>query len=186
MSSDPRDPPSKPSPAPDAAPDPLEPSADERANPQELARAKALADALDHDRGASSEDADHDLVELARSLRAAHLPSALAPAEHQKILSRALAAAPRAASRGRVIRVSFGVASALALAAGLAFMITRPRADGGLSGEDVTATLVRSRSTASLFVTPFKPGDGAARIDRIAVARERDYRENHFSIRRAR
>jgi hypothetical protein len=45
---------------------------------------------------------------------------------------------------------------------------------------------MRSRSTQPLFKQPFKPGDAAARIDRIAMARERDYRENRFAARRTR
>ena len=44
------------------------------------------------------------------------------------------------------------------------------------------ATMVPTRSTQSLFEEPFAPRGGAsARIDRIAMARSSDLRENRFA-----
>jgi hypothetical protein len=150
----------------------------------EIESARALSDALEGKKEPAT-DEERDLADLARSLRSAHLPAALDDKEHEAIVSRALSAKGDGKARGgggRVIRVSFGAAAALALAAAIFLLVTRPKPQG----EEVMATFVRSRSTAPLFSAPFKPGDGAARIDRIAMARERDYRENRFTARRTR
>jgi hypothetical protein len=149
-------------------------------------------------------------AELARAVSLAHAPRPLAAAEHRAILERALGAKVRgetpAAKRrsATVVRVSFGVGAALALAASVALVV------GSSTEREAsapTASLVaspskapfRARSTQPLFDEPFEPprvaaaaggpttvamrsrSSGSARIDRIATARASDFRENEFS-----
>ena len=158
-------------------------------NQSDLERAHALAEALDGKKEPSAPE-ERELAELATSLRAANAPSDLSDREHEAILSRALSKTNGASTKkaggggGRVIRVSFGAAGALALAAAIFLLVTRPKPQADGDGE--VAQIVRSRSTAPLFSQPFKPGDASARIDRIAMARERDFRENRFTSRRTR
>jgi hypothetical protein len=150
------------------------PSAEE----QELAA--ALRDAL-ATRATATATAARPTVELARALRAAYAPSALDPAEHDRIVQTALAKMPaplrqQQESRGRVIRVAFGfVAGGLALAASIFFVVTS--APIGSS----EAPLAKARTTQPLFSEPFKPGETSARIDRIASARAADFRDNQFA-----
>jgi hypothetical protein len=161
-------------------------SDDREPSQSEIERAHALAEALSGEKEpASAEDAE--LVDLARSLRAANTPADLDAKDNEEILSRALSKKDGAKKSGdgggRVIRVTFGAVAALALAAAIFLLVTRPKPQDE-TGE--VATFMRSRSTQPLFQQPFKPGDAAARIDRIAMARERDYRENRFTARRTR
>jgi hypothetical protein len=81
------------------------------------------------------------------------------------------------ARRSNVVRVVFGgaVASTLAMAAGALLMLRPP---GGAPSP--SAELTATRSTETLFVEPFQVGQTSARIDRIAMARSHDYRENRF------
>jgi hypothetical protein len=128
-----------------------------------------------------------ELAELAASLRAAHAPTELSTKEHDEILARVIpSAAQKKASRGQVIRVTFGVVSAMAIAAAL-LLYLRPAHLPAPQGNSEIAW-ARSRSTAPLFAEPFKRGESqtTARIDRIALAREHDFRENRFASRRVR
>ncbi len=144
----------------------------------EMAKAEALRRAL-----ADADESDRDgLAELAESLRAAHAPSELSQKDHEEILSRALP--PAKSGGGRVIRVTFGVVSAMAIAAGL-LLYLRPIAPGKDPASEAPIAWARSRSTAPLFSEPWKRGESTARIDRIALAREHDFRENRFNSRLA-
>lgn len=129
--------------------------------PEELELAAKLRDELDAD-------------PLVAALHAAWSPKELAPAEHRAIVERALpAAAPR--QGGRVIRVTFGVvAGAVALAASVFVWMNAP-------SSSAEVPLARARSTQPLFGEPFKSGDASARIDKIALARASDYRDNRFA-----
>jgi hypothetical protein len=79
------------------------------------------------------------------------------------------------------VRASFGAGALVALAAGVALVV------GNLSESPqkmrtVGAALVSTRSTQSLFTEPFaKAGGQTARVDRIAMARAADLRENEFA-----
>jgi hypothetical protein len=75
-----------------------------------------------------------------------------------------------------LIRVSFGVAGALALAAGVALFVGRTLAPAAPPVE-----LAHLRSTQPLFDHPFRSGEGSARVDRIAMARSSDLRDNRFA-----
>jgi hypothetical protein len=103
---------------------------DEREPSQsELERAHALDEALSGKIKPGSAE-DQELVDLARSLRAANAPADLDAKEHDEILSRALSkkgGVKKADGGGRVIRVSFGAAAALALAAAIFLLVTRPK-----------------------------------------------------------
>lgn len=115
-----------------------------------------------------------DADPLVAALRAAWSPKELPEAEHRAIVERALPA-PRTRKEGRVIRVTFGVvAGAIAIAASVFVWVNAPS-----SSSEVP--LARARSTQPLFGEPFKPGDASARIDKIAVARASDYRDNRFA-----
>ena len=113
--------------------------------------------------------------ELARVLRAAWSPEDLSREEHQKLVATAIA--PR---RATVVRVSFGASAILALAAGVLLVVWTgepPR-----PGPNLGPALTVSRSTQSLFARPFAPTGGeSARVDRIAMARAADLRENQFA-----
>jgi hypothetical protein len=139
-----------------------------------------------------------EAAELARAVSLAHSPRPIDPAQHQAVVDRALGAGERRQAapirrRGsvgaRVVRISFGAGAALALAAGVAFVV------GSLGERDEPAaapvaaaapeTLIRARSTQPLFDAPFvssgRASSGSVRIDRIAMARASDFRENEFS-----
>ncbi len=113
--------------------------------------------------------------ELARVLRAAWSPEDLSPEEHGKLVARAIA--PR---RATVVRVSFGASAILALAASILLVVWTDKPPR--PGPNVGPALSVSRSTQSLFVRPFAPTGGeSARVDRIAMARAADLRENEFA-----
>lgn len=131
-------------------------------NEEEARASERLRQALD--RG----DDTHEAAVLARALRAAVNPTPLPPAAERRA---ARATAPRAS----VVYVAFG-AVALAVAAGFALFLARPSVPA-----ESAAELVPSRSTQELFREPFATGEASARIDRIALARERDARENRYS-----
>jgi hypothetical protein len=136
----------------------------------EIEAAAKLRDAL-ADPSIASGDAD-----LARALGAAWNPKALSDVEHRAIVDEALKGMKVVAlrPRGNVVRVAFGVTvGALALAAGFLIVIRAPKTDA--------APLARARSTQPLFSEPFKPGDASARIDKIAIARAGDFRDNRFA-----
>jgi hypothetical protein len=137
---------------------------------EEIAESAKLREALANPTVAS---ADADLL---RALAHAHAPREIDPLAHGAIVSFAVAKAPR---RAVVVRVAFGFATVVAAAALiLLFIRTRlPRPEA-----TVTAEVSVSRSTQPLFAEPFAAQGGeSARIDRIAMAREADLRENRFS-----
>lgn len=131
---------------------------------EETAMAEELRDALA--RGAPPE--------VVTALRAAWSPHALDERDHHALVEAAVGG-----ERANVLpfrRPQRGVAfvgGALALAAAIAFWIGAPSNDA--------APLARTRSTTPLFNEPFRDGEGSARIDRIAIARAADYRDNRFS-----
>lgn len=136
----------------------------------ELREADALARALE---GASACD---DATFL-RAVRLAHAPEQypLSDEENARIAASALGKASSARS-GRVIRVAFGAASfALAAAAAVVLVL------GGDRASQVPPRLAQSRSTQELFREPFTQGQASARIDRIALARSSELRENRFA-----
>jgi hypothetical protein len=136
----------------------------------ERAEAESLRDALD--RGG-----DHPGAEVARVLSAAWSPRDIAPAEHGAIVERVLA---RRASRGRVIRVSFGVSAVVALAASVLLFVYASKQPPGRQA--LPASVAVSRSTQPLFPERFATlGGESARIDRIAMARSADLRDNEFA-----
>jgi hypothetical protein len=148
---------------------------DPDAPPTEEERAKAdeLREALDG-QGGPTDDA-----ELARALRAAWSPPALAAGEHRRVLDRALARSDRTARRARVVRVAFGAGTVLALAASVAAVVWSERRAGQPSY--AAAALATSRSTQPLFAEGFaRLGGETSRIDRIVLARQADLRDNEF------
>lgn len=150
-----------------------------------LRRALGHADAHEdahvdaHAGGGADENGDPEgLADLAASLRAANAPTELSAKDHEEILSRAVPAAK--SGGGRVIRVTFGVVSTMAMAAAL-ILYLRPSPPSS----EAPIAWARSRSTAPLFSEPWRRGEATARIDRIALAREHDFRENRFAARLA-
>ncbi|MFO0755440.1 MAG: hypothetical protein U0359_03055 [Byssovorax sp.] len=163
----------------------------------EQALADSLRDALDG-RGALREE-----HLSAADLRAAHRPGEIDPERNEALIRRAIAA-PSATTSAKVLpfrrRAIAITASALplvaALAAGVALMIQRaepPREaasvaapappSAGLAAA-ARASLIRSRSTDDLFDPAEKfpvSGEESARIDRIALARASDLRQNRFA-----
>lgn len=145
------------------------------------AAADDLARVLDGGAATSAEG------ELVVALRAAWSPSPIDEAEHAALVARAVgpvvattttpaATTPAVPSRSNVVRIAFGAGvSVLALAASvLLFVNVNER-------EAPAAPLARARSTQPLFAEPFRPGEASARIDRIALARASDLRDNRFA-----
>ena len=110
---------------------------------------------------------DHPGAELAKALRSSWEPSELKRGE--QLLSSALASR----TRGQLVRVAFGGAAVLALAAGLALVV------GGISGR--VETVAASRTTSGLFSGKFLLRETSGRLDAIAQARSRDLRQNRFA-----
>lgn len=133
------------------------------ASPEEHAAAARLREGLEDD-------------PVVAALRSAWRPEPLSTAAHGAIVERALASVPSPAARGgRVIQIAFGAAiGTLAIAASIVVWMNPPG-----SGSEIP--LARARSTAPLFGEPFKGGDASARIDRIAMARAGDFRDNRFA-----
>ena len=144
---------------------------DELPSAEELLFAAELRDALEH---------ETRTPEVVVALRAAWSPAELGEAEHRAIVVRAvgreegrvLAFKPR----GRAVRiVATTSVTVLALAASIVLWMMNG------SHSQTEAPLARVRSTQPLFGEPFKAGETSARIDRIAMARSSDYRDNRFA-----
>jgi hypothetical protein len=144
---------------------------------EEKVLSQKLRDALDNPTLAN-EDA-----EFARSLALANEPRPIAKEDHDRIVARAIADAK---PRGQVIRVLFGVAALVSAAAAAVLVLGRHDMAAPPSLATRAAELVPVRSTQDLFNEPFaRPlshGAASARIDRIAMARQSDLRENRFAM----
>ena len=135
---------------------------------EELAEAAKLREALD----GKGDD------ELAESLRSAWKPDDIDARRHEAIVEAALA---KAKKRGKVIRIGFA-ATVLAAAAGFAIVMSASMRKSAAPSAIPTSALVPCRSTQDLFDEPFpREGGESARIDRIATAREKDFRANLFA-----
>jgi hypothetical protein len=148
----------------------VEPSA------EELVAAEALRAALE-DPSRRSEMAD-----LARAVSSAWEPKDLDPAGHRAIVERALAARPATTGRrSNVVRVSFAASAMVALAASVLLAIWgQPPVPASTAG--ASPDLALSRSTQELFDQSFAAvGGESARVDRIAMARATDLRDNEFA-----
>jgi hypothetical protein len=123
----------------------------------------------------------HDDAALASRLRAAWSPPPIDPEAHRRILAAALAHAdPAPARRPRIMQVVFATATTMALAAGVAAVLST-RGNVPASAEAPAAGAV-SRSTQPLFADRFPSyGGQTSRVDRIALARATDLRDNEFS-----
>lgn len=148
---------------------------------EELREARALAEALE---SRASTDSPRSPLHSddAAFLRAVAIAEGIGvpeldPEKNARLVERALARAsstPEPKREGRVIRVAFGAVTALSLAAAVVFAIVKaPPAEP-------SPALAQSRSTQELFREPFH-GEASARIDRIAMARSSDLRENRFA-----
>lgn len=148
---------------------------------EEKAAAEELRLALE-DPARANEDA-----ELLRAASLAHEPRPIGEAEHRAIVARALRARP-ARRRAMLAWGAGAAAGALALAAAVALLVGPL---GGAAGPAAPAAmqasarvpLVQVRSTQPLFSEPFaRAGGTSARVDRIALAREADLRDNQFAL----
>ncbi|MEO7110392.1 MAG: hypothetical protein ABI183_08155 [Polyangiaceae bacterium] len=154
---------------------------DAPASEEEIAAAEELRLAL-ADPSRKSEEAD-----LARALSLANEPREIPQSVHDALVAKSLEKmaakrASRAEGRGRVIRVAFGAATAFAIAASL-FLFIRFNSQTSQPAEAAVAQipLVQVHSTAPLFHEPFNAATASARIDRIAMARSDDLRENMYA-----
>ncbi|MFO0735879.1 MAG: hypothetical protein U0270_08365 [Labilithrix sp.] len=122
-----------------------------------------------------------DEDEMVAALRAAWNPAALDAKEHQRIIDRALAGAVVTLQTRPRLRVAVVTTTTIfALAAGVVlFLQTQDTAPK--SRPEVALT--KARSTQPLFDEPFHAGETSARIDKIAMARASDYRNNYFAKR---
>ena len=104
-------------------------------------------------------------------MKSAAAPDRLDSKALDDAIAKSLAARPR--TSGRVVWVAFG-GVALAAAAAVVLLV------GGMPPRE--PPLATARSTQSLFVERFESRGGeSARIDRIAMARGSDLRENHYA-----
>jgi hypothetical protein len=134
---------------------------------EEIRESQRLRDALED---ASKESADADLL---RAVKHAAEPKPIAKSDLDEAVKSGITRGERR-SGGVVIRVAFGASFVLAAAAAVVFFIGR--------GPVQTPELAHARSTQPLFTERFESHGGeSARIDRIAVARAADLRENHFA-----
>jgi hypothetical protein len=152
----------------DRSEDPDSPATDE-----EVAESAKLRDALE-DPSRANDDA-----ELARAMSSAWSPRDLSAETHRALVERALVRHDARRRRQRVVRITFGASAVLALAAAVLLYVRSDRQPP----ETVHATAMAvSRSTQALFRDPFAPTGGeSARIDRIAMARGADLRDNEFA-----
>ena len=140
---------------------------------EERAGAERLRTALEEP-GLRNEDAD-----LARALSAAWSPRDLSGDAHRALVERALVQRDRRRRR-TVIRVSFAASAVLALAAAVLLVLRSDRQPP--ETRVVAAAVAVSRSTQGLFPDRFPATGGeTARIDRIAMARATDLRDNEFA-----
>lgn len=135
------------------------------ASVEERVAAEALRQAL--------ERGDRDDVVQAIA-HAAH-PRDLAPSEHARLVATATRTLPER-TRSNVLRAAFGAAAAVAAVAAAFILGVQAQAPAPLAAE-----LVPARSTQPLFDEPFQAAATTARIDRIALARAGDFRENRFT-----
>jgi hypothetical protein len=142
---------------------------------EELAEANKLRDALANPAGT------HGDAELARALSAAWSPRDLAPDDHRALLDRALAGHASRSRRAAVVRVSWRAGALAALAAAFALVVGKAH-DAREGTPSAAVAFIATRSTQALFPEPFaSTGGQTARVDRIAVARAADLRENEFA-----
>ena len=154
----------------------LRPEVDPDAPPseRELRAAAALREALADPAGS------HEDAELARALAVAHDPREISLADHRLLVEEALVGPVAAARKGRVIRVAFGLTATVFAVAAAAALLVRPAIDESKAPPPVA--LAHARSTQPLFHEPFtRLGGESARIDRMAMARAGDLRDNEFA-----
>jgi hypothetical protein len=142
---------------------------------EEAALAAELRDALAGGTGGH-------VPEIVGALRSAWAPRPLADDEHAAIVRGAIGAKTATVvafrRRANALRFVTGAATAaLALAASVVVWMT----GAPPSEQAVAPAFAKARSTQSLFDEPFRAGETSARIDKIALARASDYRDNRFA-----
>ena len=119
---------------------------------------------------------------LVSLLRAAYVPSELAPDLARSILSSTLTS-PRPLTHHNSKAPSANFWGVLAVAAAAALLVahaTQPRLDGLSPTGQSLPNLAQSRTTRSLFSDSFAYSSASERIDRIAQVRQRELRNNRY------
>lgn len=147
---------------------------------EELELAAALRESLE----AGQKKKEDDLVV---ALRAAWTPAEITGEDHRAIIAKAIGVeATKQAPPAKVLTftprtvrvITVTTTTVLALAASVIVWMSTANTQGGSTQE---APLAKARSTQPLFDEPFKAGETSARIDKIAIARASDYRDNRFA-----
>ncbi len=135
---------------------------------EEIRESQRLREALE-DPSKDSPDAD-----LLRAVQSAANPKTLDRVSLDAAVESSLSRRGNKPRGGVVIRVVFGAGALLAAAAAIVFMVGHEPSPA--------PELARARSTQSLFKERFETQGGeSARIDRIAMARAADLRDNHYA-----
>lgn len=118
-----------------------------------------------------------ETVPLVAALRSAYEPRAISDEEHRAIVAKAIGTNVVPFRRPqRLVRIAVvATSSVVAIAASIVLYINNA------PSKETPIALVPARSTQSLFEEPFRQGDTSARIDKIALARASDYRDNRFA-----
>jgi hypothetical protein len=178
----------------------VEPGPDDPPSAQELADGEVLRRALD------DPNLPHEEAALARAVALANAPRPLDSGTHRVLIENALtratgrknetgASAMGGRARTTKVRFAFGAGAAtLALAA--AILLVVGSLNESTEGTASPAARFRVRSTQPLFGEPFSSAQaerdlggarredstsGSSRIDRIAMSRAGDFRENEFA-----
>ena len=146
--------------------DPLAP-----ASPEDLAAAAELRDNFDSN-------------QLVISLRSAHIPSAPLSDVETTLRQVAIENKPRhvAPLLRRLTRPAWGIFAAAATAALWFIAQSNGIVQDARYSRPKNDTLVLSRSTESLFAKPFAQSTNSERIDKIALVRSRELRNNRYAI----
>ena len=136
-------------------------------------------------------DGEHPALGLVHALRSASAPTAGAELAARRALAEGSqrierSEAPESRGPARVYALFGGAAAVLALAAAIVLLVVpvekRDMPASAALNRGARIELLPSHSTQPLFTQKFEAGEASARIDRIALARSRELRDNRYAL----